>query len=209
MARVKSKQGKGGKKVDAGKVSKSSHQYGEPMVGDQAEIKAKKVYKREECEREGCTTGARSRGLCRKHGGGKRCSEPDCEKAAQKGGWCSGHGANVLMRMPCQIEGCCKIAKKGVYCQEHAGDYCSVEGCGTLALRYGLCTAHGGGYQKPCYTEGCGNIVKRGEASAIGTRWGGIALAVWRSVTSTLRRVGCASSTSRRPRTQRAGTDIV
>ena len=43
MARVKRKQGKGGKKVDAGKVSKSSHQNGGPMVGDQAEMKVKKV----------------------------------------------------------------------------------------------------------------------------------------------------------------------
>ena len=113
MARVKSKQGKGGKKVDAGKVSKSSHQYGEPMVGDQAEIKVKKVRVRKECEREGCTTPAKSRGLCRKHGGGKRCTEPDCDKAAGRGGKCSGHGAYFMRRMPCQIEGCRKIAKKG------------------------------------------------------------------------------------------------
>ena len=162
MARVKSKQGKGGKKVDAGKVSKSSHQYGEPMVGDQAEMKVKKVYKKKECEREGCKSIAQSRGLCKKHGGGTRCSEPDCEKAAERGGWCSGHGANALTRMPCQIEGCCKIAQKGVYCKEHAGDYCSVEGCGTLAVRYGLCTAHGGQKKKPCYTEGCCNLAYKG-----------------------------------------------
>ena len=128
------------------------------MVGDQGEIKVKKVYKRKECEREGCTTLAVSRRLCKKHGGGTRCTEPDCEKAGWEGGWCSGHGANALRRMPCQIEGCCKIAKKGVYCKEHAGDFCSVEGCGTLAKKYGLCAAHGGSYQKPCYTEGCGNL---------------------------------------------------
>ena len=134
------------------------------MVGDQAEIKVKKdrVRFRKECERDGCTTLAVSRCLCTKHGGGPRCTEPDCEKAALRGGKCSGHGANALKRMPCQIEGCCRIAQKGVYCQEHAGDYCSVEGCGTLARGYGLCTAHGGGYQKPCYTEGCGNIAYKG-----------------------------------------------
>ena len=68
MARAKSKQVKGGKKVDAGKVSKSSHQNGMPMVVNQAEIKVKKVYKRKECERDGCTTPAKSRGLCVKHG---------------------------------------------------------------------------------------------------------------------------------------------
>ena len=67
-----------------------------------------------------------------------------------------------MTRMPCQIEGCCKIAQKGVYCQEHAEDFCSVEGCGTLALRYGLCTAHGGGDRKPCYTEGCCNLAQKG-----------------------------------------------
>ena len=86
MARVKSKQGKGGKKVDAGKVSKSSPQNGEPMVVNQGEMKVKKVRVRKECEREGCTTLALTRGLCGKHGGGKRCSEPDCDKAAQGGG---------------------------------------------------------------------------------------------------------------------------
>ena len=162
MARVKSKQGKGGKKVDAGKVSKSSHQYGEPMVVNQGEIKVKRKQYTKECEREGCTTLARSRGLCKKHGGGKRCSEPDCDKAAVKGEWCSGHGGNALTRMPCQIEGCCKIAKKGVYCQEHAGDFCSVEGCDKIAQRYGLCIAHGGQTRKPCYTEGCCNLAHTG-----------------------------------------------
>ena len=82
MARLKSK-GKGGNKVDAGKVSKSSHQNGEPIVVNQAEIKVKKVYKRKECERDGCTYQARSRGLCKKHGGGGRCTEPDCNKAGE------------------------------------------------------------------------------------------------------------------------------
>jgi hypothetical protein len=46
-------------------------------------------------------------------------------------------------------------------------------------------------------------------ASARRTRWGGIPLAVWRSVASglSLGMVGRAYSTSRRPRTQRAGTE--
>ena len=60
MARVKSTQGKGGKKVDAGKVSKSSHQNGEPIVSNQGETKIKKVKVRKECERDGCTTPAQS-----------------------------------------------------------------------------------------------------------------------------------------------------
>jgi hypothetical protein len=38
------------------------------MVGDQAEIKVKKVRFWKECEREGCTTPARSRGLCTSKG---------------------------------------------------------------------------------------------------------------------------------------------
>ena len=61
MARVKSKQGKGGKKVDAGKVSKSSHQNGEPIpiAGDQAEIKVKRKQYPKEYKRDGCTTPAR------------------------------------------------------------------------------------------------------------------------------------------------------
>ena len=103
---------------------------------------------------------ARSRGLCKKHGGGGRCSEPDCDKAAWRGGKCSGHGGYssegyFMTRMPCEIEGCCKIAKKGVYCQVHAEDFSSVEGCDKIALRHGLCIAHGGQTRKPCYTEGC------------------------------------------------------
>jgi hypothetical protein len=94
MVRVKGKQGKEGKKVDTGKVSKSSHQYGEPMVGGRADIKVKKirVKVKKECEREGCKNPARSKGRCVKHGGGKRCSEPDCDKAAEKRGKCSRHG---------------------------------------------------------------------------------------------------------------------
>ena len=162
MARVKSKQGKGGKKVDAGKVSKSSHQNGEPMVVNQGEIKVKKVYKREECEREGCTTLVKSRGLCVKHGGGPRCSEPDCDKAAVRGRWCSGHGGNALKRMPCQIEGCCKIAKKGVYCQEHAGDFCGVEGRGNIAMKGGFCQTHQVGGHPTCRVEECGKWPAKG-----------------------------------------------
>ena len=83
--------------------------------------------------------------------------------------------------MPCQIETCCKIAKKGVYCKEHAGDFCSVEGCGTLAKKYGLCAAHGGSYQKPCYTEGCANLAYIGGFCET-HQMGGILLAVWRNV---------------------------
>ena len=147
MARVKSKQGKGGKKVDAGKVSKSSLQNGEPMVVNQGEIKVKKVRVRKECEREGCTTLVQSRGLCGKHGGGTRCSEPDCEKAAERGGWCSGHGANALTRMPCQIEGCCKIAQKEGFCWTHqVGGHptCRVEECGKYPQggHGGMCKQH-------------------------------------------------------------------
>ena len=108
--------------------------------------------------------------------------------------------------MPCEIEGCCKVAQKGMYCQEYAGDYCSVEGCGTLAVRYGLCYAHGGATRSRATPRTAGTSQRRG-ASAIGTRWGGIALAGWRSVANGLRRVRCASSTSRRPRTQRVGTE--
>ena len=48
---MKGKQGKGGKKVDAGKVSKSSHQNGEPMVVNQGEIKVKRKQYTKECER--------------------------------------------------------------------------------------------------------------------------------------------------------------
>ena len=147
MARLKSKQGKGGKKVDAGKVRKSSHQNGEPMVANQAEIKAKKVRVRvkKECERDGCTAAVRSRGLCGKHGGGKRCSEPDCDKAAEKEGKCSGHGGSH--HKPCYTEGCGNLAQKGGFCRTHqVGGHptCSVEECGKWPAsgKGGMCVQH-------------------------------------------------------------------
>ena len=67
-----------------------------------------------------------------------------------------------MRRMPCEIEGCYRIAYKGVYCQEGAADFCSVEGYGKIAMRDGLCTAHRGGYRKPCDIEGWCNIAHLG-----------------------------------------------
>ena len=94
--------------------------------------------------------------------GGKRCTEPDCDKAAERGGWCSGHGANALKRMPCEIEGCCQIAQKGVYCQEHARDFCGVEGCGNIAQKGGFCQTHQVGGHPTCRVEECGKWPAKG-----------------------------------------------
>ena len=111
--------------------------------------------------------------------------------------------------MPCQIEGCCKIAQKGVYCQEQAEDFCSVEGCDKQAKRDGLCTAHGGQTRKPCYTEGCGTLAIKGgfcETHRVGGHPTCRVEECGKYPQSG--RVGCASSTSMRPRTRRAGTEL-
>ena len=203
MARVKSKQGKGGKKVD-GKVSKSStrmesrswaREERSRSRGSDMRRNAREMAVRPLRERE---VFVRSMGEERDAGSQIVTRQLGKEEAP-------GHGANALKRMPCQIEGCCKIAQKGVYCQEHAGDFSSVEGCDKIAKRDGLCTAHhGGGYQKPCYTEGCGNIANKGLLQD--HQWGGTTCRV-EEVASGLIMVGCARSTSRRPWTQRAGTE--
>ena len=40
----------------------------------------------------GCVKGARSRGLCKRHGGGKRCTFSGCARSDQGGGFCIAHG---------------------------------------------------------------------------------------------------------------------
>ncbi|KAH9162855.1 hypothetical protein LEN26_000773 [Aphanomyces euteiches] len=64
-----------------------------------------------------CTKGARSKGLCKRHGGGKRCGIPECTRSDQGGGFCIKHGG---------------------------GRRCSVDGCKNSSQAKGLCKRHGG-----------------------------------------------------------------
>ena len=91
--------------------------------GQRGSLSAKKAVRRvrarKECEVEGCTTLANSRGLCVKHGGSTR--------------------------KECEVEGRWHLAAKGVYCAKHGGRrYCSVEGCEKYPKKGGLCIEHGG-----------------------------------------------------------------
>merc|ERR1719223_1891863 len=80
---------------------------------------AKKKRKREVkvCQVEGCTNLARSRKLCKKHGGGKRCSVEDCSRAAQCRGLCPKHGGAAR----CKIQGCMKFSQSHGLCKAHGG----------------------------------------------------------------------------------------
>lgn len=48
--------------------------------------------KSKDCLIYGCSKGARSKGLCKRHGGGKRCTHPSCTRSDQGGGFCIAHG---------------------------------------------------------------------------------------------------------------------
>ena len=75
---------------------------------------------RTKCFHDGCLTPAVSGGqvgLCRTHGGGKRCQYTQCGKSAQgNSGYCVGHGGGKR----CQIEGCTSSARNTTeFCTKH------------------------------------------------------------------------------------------
>eukprot|EP00924_Labyrinthula_sp_SR-Ha-C_P013843 snap_masked-scaffold_5-processed-gene-15.27-mRNA-1 protein AED:0.08 eAED:0.08 QI:0/0/0/0.5/1/1/2/0/273 len=137
----------------------------------------------ETCSVEGCNTKAISgkrngRRLCKKHGGGRRCTYPDCTKSAQGASKrCVQHGGgkrcifdncNKLARgrsnlcIPhgggkrCSHESCSKLAQGGTdRCIRHGGGKrCSHLGCPKSAIgSSGRCVMHGGG--KRCVERGC------------------------------------------------------
>ncbi|KAL3662337.1 hypothetical protein V7S43_012664 [Phytophthora oleae] len=68
------------------------------------------------CERSGCGNISVSRGLCRSHGGGRRCHFPECTKSAQsRSMFCWGHGGGRR----CEVEGCMRSRKSKRYCVDH------------------------------------------------------------------------------------------
>ncbi|KAJ0407869.1 hypothetical protein ATCC90586_007215 [Pythium insidiosum] len=92
-----------------------------------------------------CESYARSRGLCKAHGGGKRCKVEGCNLSDQGGGHCIRHGGGKR----CEMEGCPKSAQSRRFCKAHGGGArCKVEGCGKTSQGGGLCRTHGGGPRK-------------------------------------------------------------
>lgn len=104
---------------------------------------------------------ARTKNLCRAHGGGAPlCVVDGCEKVAEPGGRCGAHGGGKR----CKIEGCTKRrATKGL-CYDHGGGrHCSLEWCNKYADKSGYCAGHKREKQQM-------KRVKRNEASLI--EWG-------------------------------------
>ncbi|KAL3662659.1 hypothetical protein V7S43_012503 [Phytophthora oleae] len=108
------------------------------------------------CRYANCSNIARSRGLCRTHGGGKRCSYPNCNKSAQANRKCIAHGGGT----PCSFEDCEKTAQSRGLCKAHGGGArCKHPDCPKSSQSKGLCRGHGGGIK--CKAAGCEKWVQK------------------------------------------------
>ncbi|RLN50564.1 hypothetical protein BBJ28_00023702 [Nothophytophthora sp. Chile5] len=108
------------------------------------------------CRYANCSNIARSRGLCRTHGGGKRCSHPNCNKSAQANRKCIAHGGGT----PCSFGDCEKTAQSRGLCKAHGGGArCKHPDCPKSSQSKGLCRGHGGGIK--CKAEGCEKWVQK------------------------------------------------
>ncbi|KDO34451.1 hypothetical protein SPRG_01585 [Saprolegnia parasitica CBS 223.65] len=117
---------------------------------------AKKVCSVPECHR-----AVRSRGVCKRHGGGKKCIVANCGKEAQNGSYCVGHGGGKS----CKIDGCVNASQSQGLCKAHGGGArCKYAGCDKSSQGGGLCRAHGGG--KRCNEDGCMKGAQRGNKCA-------------------------------------------
>ncbi|TDH73713.1 hypothetical protein CCR75_002632 [Bremia lactucae] len=113
-------------------------------------VQPKKKRKTRICKFDGCEKYVVDRGLCIRHGGGKRCSVEGCSCRAQNRGLCWKHGGYTH----CTVEGCSKRAKSRGICWSHGGGTrCKTGGCIKIAVSNGLCWAHGGG--KRCLIDSC------------------------------------------------------
>ncbi|OWZ08847.1 hypothetical protein PHMEG_00018550 [Phytophthora megakarya] len=120
------------------------------MQPQEVKPQPKKKRKTRICKSEGCEKYVVDRGLCIRHGGGKRCSVEGCNCRAQNRGLCWKHGGYTR----CTVEGCTKRAKSRGICWSHGGGTrCKHGGCSKIAVSHGLCWAHGGG--KRCLVETC------------------------------------------------------
>jgi hypothetical protein len=115
--------------------------------------------RRKACSFAGCSSSSRGNGLCKRHGGGKRCTAPMCRSSARSGSeFCSSHGGGRR----CTMEGCGKGAEGSSFlCVTHGGGKrCTVEGCTKKDQGRGLCKGHGGG--RRCTAAQCDKSAKAG-----------------------------------------------
>uniref|UniRef100_K3XBU6 WRKY19-like zinc finger domain-containing protein n=1 Tax=Globisporangium ultimum (strain ATCC 200006 / CBS 805.95 / DAOM BR144) TaxID=431595 RepID=K3XBU6_GLOUD len=113
------------------------------------------------CRTEGCENYIVHKGLCCRHGGGKKCSVPDCTTSAKHRGVCWKHVLFNSRNAPqtggsteCRVEHCIKRAKAKGLCWGHGGGTkCGNDDCDKVAVSNGFCWAHGGG--KRCIYDGC------------------------------------------------------
>lgn len=122
--------------------------------------KPKRVQRRKSatrfCSVEGCDRGVRSRGLCKGHGGGRRCKSPHCGLSDQGGGFCIRHGGGKR----CSFDGCRNSSQSRGLCKKHGGGTrCKFEGCPRSSQGNGLCRSHGGGNR--CMVDGCNKTDRR------------------------------------------------
>ncbi|ETW06061.1 hypothetical protein H310_03657 [Aphanomyces invadans] len=117
--------------------------------------------RRKLCSTEGCGRVVRSRGYCKKHGGGKPCMMEGCRKEAQNGSFCIGHGGGKC----CKVDDCANAAQSQGLCKAHGGGArCKHYGCKKSSQGGGFCRAHGGG--KRCMEPGCTKGAQRGDRCA-------------------------------------------
>ena len=64
------------------------------------------------CKHIHCESQAQSGGLCKTHGGGRRCTYDGCGKSSQSMGRCRKHGGGKL----CSFEGCTRGPQRGGLC---------------------------------------------------------------------------------------------
>ncbi|KAF0684902.1 Aste57867_23146 [Aphanomyces stellatus] len=108
------------------------------------------------CMSPGCNNIARTKGMCKVHGGGRRCKVEGCMKSAQTGHLCIAHGGGK----PCRMEGCPKTAQSRGLCKQHGGGVrCKFEGCTKSCQSGGYCRGHGGG--KRCEYAQCKKWAQR------------------------------------------------
>ncbi|KAG7375762.1 hypothetical protein PHYBOEH_002034 [Phytophthora boehmeriae] len=117
---------------------------------NEAELSKEEKKRRRTCKHEGCHNYIVHKGLCCRHGGGKKCTQIGCSTSAKHGGLCWKHGGSV----ECKEDGCTKKAKARGVCWAHGGGTkCRNAECSKVAVSNGFCWAHGGG--KRCGYKGC------------------------------------------------------
>ena len=72
------------------------------------------------CKVMNCTKQSQQGGLCKKHGGGKRCTYAGCDKSSQSGGFCRRHGGGET----CSAKGCTTGTQVGGLCHRVSLEKC-------------------------------------------------------------------------------------